>query len=249
MGFYRHNLQPRLRLLRNVFTRRFVYTDVVAMTREYGVAYDDVPGTLGPIDLTRRLIDSAIPPPPDFSNLVADIDRFTIGTAPDTFNSEPSVGRFLGQLAHYRRAETIIELGCFVGWATAHLAQGMPVTGRIFAVDYMQQYLDAMLANLRRHNLDGRITAIRGMSLDAEVLRQLPAQADIIFLDTSHLYPDTRDEILAYAPRLTARGCLVLHDTTSAPGVRQSIVELRSKFDVHLFGTERSNGISVLFPK
>jgi predicted O-methyltransferase YrrM len=242
-----HNLLARLRLVRIALTRRFIYRDIVSMAEAYGLEYRDVVADVEPFEFVRNLggPDSV----PDFGRIEPS-ERFTPKGAPATFNSEPSVGRFLGELAFRQDARTIVELGCFVGWTTAHLALALRSRGsggRLYALDYQQDYLDTMMANLRRHDgLDREVTPIRGMSLDPSVLSSLPAKIDLVFLDTSHAYPATRDEILAYAERLTPKGFLVLHDSLNASGVRRSVHELSGQFRVLTFGTERSNGVTVL---
>jgi predicted O-methyltransferase YrrM len=249
MSFLQENLRPRLRLLRTALTRRFIYDDLMALVRDYGADYRDVRANQGPLDFAHQLFGAALEPAPEFEQLVQPFATFTPAGAPVGFNSEPSVGRFLGQLVFHRKMETIIELGCFVGWTTVHLALGLRARGargRIHCVDYMPEYLDQMQANLRRHGLEGCVTPRRGMSLDPAILAALPTKADLIFLDTSHSYPDTLQEILAYAPRLAPGGCLVLHDSVSLPGVRRSLEELPDRFHRLTFATERSNGVTVL---
>ncbi len=249
MSFLRSNLAPRLRLLRTALTRRFIYADLVSAAREYGIDYLDVRGDTGPIDLACRIFGPALETAPDFARLIEPPEKFTPPGSPALFNSEPSVARFLGQLAFHRRATRVIELGCFVGWTTAHLACALAArgAGQIHALDLDPGCLDTMQANLRRHHWDSAVTPVCGRSLDAAVLRVLPAQADVIFLDTSHAYPETRDEILAYIPRLAPGGCLVMHDSVSASGVRRSLLELPAHLRIHTFATERSNGVTVLF--
>jgi predicted O-methyltransferase YrrM len=249
MSFVRDNLSPRLRLLRTALTRRFIYDDVTRMVRDYGMDYRDVCADAGPLDFAHGIFGDRLETAPDFAAAIPPLATFTPPGAPVGFNSEPSVGRFLGQLVFHRKMQTVIELGCFVGWTTAHLALGLQArggAGRVYCVDYMQEYLDQMQANLRRQNLEGRVTALRGMSLEAHVLAGLPAQADLIFLDTSHAYPETLEEILAYAPRLASGGCLVLHDSISISGVRRSLQELPERFRRLTFATERGNGVTVL---
>jgi predicted O-methyltransferase YrrM len=251
MSFLRNNIAPRLRLLRTALFRRFIYPDVVKVAEEYGLSYRDLPANIEPFEFARDLTSGTAAPPPDFAALIEPSEAFTPPGAPLVFNSEPSVGRFLGQLAHYLNAQTVVELGCFVGWSSAHLALALKASnrgGRLFCVDYMQRYLDVAMANLRRHGLSDLATPVCGRSLDAAVMAALPEKIDIVFLDTSHAYPATRDEILAYAARLTPAGCLVLHDSTSASGVRRSVQEVASRFNVLTFATEQSNGVTVLRP-
>ncbi|MDX6766278.1 MAG: class I SAM-dependent methyltransferase [Candidatus Methylacidiphilales bacterium] len=242
------NISARLHLLRIALTRRFIWNDVTALAREYGMDYQDVIGNTGPLDLAGMLTKTQTKQrmPVD----LGDPEAFTPQGAPGHFHSEPSVSRFLYQLALSIPAQTIIELGCFTGWSTAHLALAIQQTGgKVWALDPCHRYLDAAHANLKRHQLEGWATWVEGTSLDPSVMEQLPPQAQLIFLDTSHAYPDTRDEILAYAPRLAPGGFLVLHDAVSAPGVRRSLVELKDRFDIHVFASERGHGVAVLRPR
>ncbi len=245
------NLGARLRLLRTALTRRFVYPDIVAMAENYGLHYADLRADLEPFAFVREVGGQEAGAAPEFGR-IEPAETFTPPGAPERFNSEPAVARFLGELAFRRNPRTIVELGCFVGWTTAHLAASLRARAcgwRLFALDYQQKYLDTMVANLRRHDgLDRLVTPIRGMSLDPAVLGSLPAEIDLVFLDTSHAYPATRDEILAYAARLAPGGCLALHDSINASGVRRSVAEVADRFRVLTFATERSNGVTVLLP-
>lgn len=245
MNFIRHNVIPRLRLLRTALTRRFIYHDLINFAREYGMNYIDLRADTEPIGFARELlgIDAPIP---DFERQIKSVESFTPHDAPAIFNSEPSVARFLGQLVFFSRATTVIELGCFVGWTTAHMALVLSGQGgRLHAVDASNEYLDVMMENLKRHGLDNCVTPVHGFSTDKHVLDALPSMADVIFLDTSHAYPATLHEIELYTPRLKAGGYFVLHDSTSAPGVRKSLAEVHG-FRVMTFATEFSNGVTVL---
>jgi predicted O-methyltransferase YrrM len=53
---------------------------------------------------------------------------------------------------------------------------------------------------------------IQSDDLDSELLLSLNA-ADIVFIDTSHLYDQTIKELYAYLPLVRDGGLLVLHDT------------------------------------
>jgi predicted O-methyltransferase YrrM len=252
MSFLRNNVAPRLRLLHTALFRRFIYPDVVKVAEEYGLSYRDIPANIEPFVFVRSLLMGNTAPPPDFAALIGPPADFTPPGAPFIFNSEPSVGRFLGQLTYYLKAQSVVELGCFVGWSSAHVALSLKACnhgGRIFCVDHMQGYLDVAMANLERHGLGGLAKPICGRSLDADVMAALPEKSDIVFIDTSHAYPATRDEILAYAPRLAPAGCLVLHDSINASGVRRSVQEVADRFNVMTFATEQSNGVTVLQPR
>jgi predicted O-methyltransferase YrrM len=240
------NLRGRLRLLRTALTRRFIWNDVVDLARGYGMDYTDVCGNLGPLDLSARLGSRPVPPSPEGLGIPAD---YTPPGAPNHFHSEPSVSRFLYQLACMLPARKIIELGCFTGWSTAHLAQAARTQGgRVWAVDPSPDYLAAARSNLSRHGLEDTVEWLQGFSLEPTVTQNLPRDADLIFLDTSHSHPETRDEVLAYTSHLSPKGCLVLHDAISAPGVRRSLDELSVDYAIHRFSTEHGHGVAVLFP-
>jgi hypothetical protein len=59
-----------------------------------------------------------------------------------------------------------------------------------------------------------------GRSCFAEWCQQqsLPAKAKLIFIDTSHEYEHTKQEIAAWLPHLAERGILVFHDTNMGEG-------------------------------
>jgi predicted O-methyltransferase YrrM len=142
----------------------------------------------------------------------------------------------------------VVELGCFVGWASPHPAMALQVNGhgKLYCVDCDQKNLDATVTNLKRLGLDGVANALLGKSTEERVVSGLPDKIDVLFVDTSHTYRDTIDEILLYSSRMAATGCMVLHDSISFPGVRRAIAEMSGKFRILTFATESGNGVSVL---
>lgn len=244
------NLSDRLRLLRTALTRRFIYHDVVAMAERYGLSIRDVCADVEPFELAA-LAAGTVPAGPDFSVLreaeFTAAEDYTTG-----WSSEPTVGRFLGRLVAARQGAVVIELGCFVGWTTAHIALALARNvphGRVHYLDYESRYLAAATANLRRLGLESQGVPHLGMSTDPKIQQVLPARADIVFIDTSHDYANTLVEIDHYGSRLNPGGCLVLHDSLSASGVRRAIYERKDAFRVATFATERSNGLTTLWPK
>ncbi len=248
----KENIQARIRLLKNAFFRRFIWSDIIAMVREYGLQYRDVIADIEPLEFARYVFGQNQAPensPPLFDQQLGLAKDFTPAGAPDYFNSEPNVGRFLGQLVYYRKPANVVELGCFVGWASAHLALALKANGqlgRLYCVDPNQDHLAMAAANLKRLGLDQKTIFLKGFSLDESVLSKLPDKIDVLFIDTSHEYPETFYEINAYAPRMAASGCIVLHDSICWPGVRRSLMELAGQFRVLTFATEKGNGVTVL---
>lgn len=220
------------------------------MAERYGLGIRDVCADVEPFELLA-LATGRPAGGPDFSILRE--EEFTASEAHAAgWSSEPTVGRFLGRLTAARQDPVVIELGCFVGWSTAHIALALASTGsqgRVHYLDYHLGYLTAATANLKRLGLAERGVPYQGMSTDPAIQQALPAQADIVFIDTSHDYQCTLVEIDHYGARLRPGGCLVLHDSLSASGVRRAVHEKRSAFRAATFATERSNGITVLWPK
>lgn len=49
--------------------------------------------------------------------------------------------------------------------------------------------------------------------------REMPAQADVIFIDTSHEYEHTQEELRVWSRHLSPKGVMILHDTNMGGGV------------------------------
>jgi hypothetical protein len=45
----------------------------------------------------------------------------------------------------------------------------------------------------------------------------LGTTVDLLFIDTSHLYEDTVRELAAWAPLMSEKGAIILHDTNLSP--------------------------------
>ncbi len=243
------NLGIRAHLIRTAVTKRFIYDDVVALALSSGpLPVDDVAANLEPIALLQRLRGTHAFIAPDFSALSPEA-MLSNPAAPKIWSSERNAAEFVGRLAALLRAQTVCEIGCFIGYTTGHIASALRSVGaggHLHYVDLDPVHLETATANLARLGLASFGTPHCGASHDPATLSALPAQIDLAFIDTTHSYEDTVAEIAAYGPRLTARGCLVLHDSIRFPGVRQAIAEARGSFDAFTFATERGNGVTVL---
>jgi predicted O-methyltransferase YrrM len=243
------NLSIRAGLLRTVLTKRFIYNDVIALALSHGhMPVEDVTANLEPIALLQRLGGTRSFIAPDFSPLIPEA-MLSNPSAPKIWSSERNAAEFVGRLAALMRARTVCEIGCFIGYTTSHIASALRsvgADGHLHYVDLDPLHLATATANLQRLGLASFGTPHLGGSHDPQTLATLPAEIDLAFIDTTHSYDDTVAEIAAYGPRLSARGCLVLHDSIRFPGVRQAIAEARGAYDVFTFATERGNGVSVL---
>lgn len=99
------------------------------------------------------------------------------------------------------RGGTVIELGVREGNSTAaFLAAG----AEVWSVD--TQYAQVP----REWHGNPRWHFLQGDDLDPGILAALPAEADVVFIDTAHTYGQTLAELRAYAPRAPL---VLLHDT------------------------------------
>jgi predicted O-methyltransferase YrrM len=58
----------------------------------------------------------------------------------------------------------------------------------------------------------GLWSALSGNDLGDEAAAFIPAELDILFIDTSHLYQHTLDELAMYVPRVKPGGTVLMHD-------------------------------------
>lgn len=101
---------------------------------------------------------------------------------------------------------TVIELGVRTGNSTAaFLAAG----AEVWSADIEEPGVPGeWRGNPRWHFL-------LGDDLSPEILAGLPAEADVVFIDTAHTYEQTLAELRAYAPRAPL---VLLHDTQFVNG-------------------------------
>lgn len=108
------------------------------------------------------------------------------------------------ELCRELEAQTVIELGTRGGVSTIAWLYGLKWTGgHCWSVD-IAPAPDLAMAHW---------TFIRGSDLDPATLKQLPDQADVVFIDTSHHYEQTLAELNVYSCRVRPGGKIVLHDT------------------------------------
>jgi predicted O-methyltransferase YrrM len=242
------NISPRLRLLKTALTRRFIWLDLTIMVKEHGHEIREIRANIQPFSFVSDFRNTS-EPAPEFRKILGSLQEFERYDAYPWWNSEPSVSEFLGELVFRHRARTVVEVGCFVGWSSAHIALGLKAAGavgRLWCIDCNSVFLDAARTNLARLQLDDLTYYICGGSLEETVLAALPSKVDVIFLDTSHEYDDTLREIEVYSRRLSEDGFLVLHDSISANGVRRAIKKVYPSFKCMTFATEDGNGVTVL---
>jgi cephalosporin hydroxylase len=114
--------------------------------------------------------------------------------------------------ASSREKPRILELGTRKGNSTmAFLTGTMWNGGHVWSVDIndIRGDPEGMFAWAKVPHW----TFIHGDDMDPAVQAQLPGQADILFIDTSHEYDHTLAELRAYMPRVAPGGIALMHDT------------------------------------
>lgn len=145
-------------------------------------------------------------------------------------------------------AQVVIELGVRTGRSTTALLAGVERTGGLLWSCDVVNVVAGMAG------LDGVVVEHPQWEFvhgdDLAVVARAPRPADLVFIDTSHEYEHTRDELAAYAPLVRPGGCVVLHDTNDEwPAAQRAIFEwvdgltVRPRLEVH----NHDNGLSVIW--
>jgi predicted O-methyltransferase YrrM len=79
-------------------------------------------------------------------------------------------------------------------------------------------------ANLDRAGLIQRVEVVVSTSVDAASVMAEPIS--LLFVDTDHQYTAARADIDAWAPKLAARGWIVIHDVGAWPGATRAAADL-----------------------
>jgi cephalosporin hydroxylase len=165
------------------------------------------------------------------------------------------------------RPRLIVELGTRGGVSTRALLAAADVAGaELLSIDIEDcSGIDiAARFSERWRFVQSDDVAFAGAPFEAFCAeRGLPAQADVIFIDTSHEYEHTRAELAAWTPRLSTRGAMLFHDTNMATwfrrldgqvdfgwdnqrGVIRAIEEmLGRRYDERTFFTDIAGGFAV----
>lgn len=112
-----------------------------------------------------------------------------------------------GHVLRYPNA-VVLELGVRSGnSSSAFLAAADVVDGHVWSVDIHLPQAPGWWWETKRW------TPIVGDDLDPSVLARLPEKVDVLFIDTSHAYDHTLEELRTYVPRVKPGGVVLMHDT------------------------------------
>lgn len=115
-------------------------------------------------------------------------------------------GRLLAMISHMLRPKRIVELGCFTGYSTLCLAEGLDPDGELHTIEINDEDADELT---ERFASDPRIRLHIGDAL--QLLPQLPGGWDLAFVDANKRnYCEYLELLLPHM----ARGGIILADNT-----------------------------------
>jgi predicted O-methyltransferase YrrM len=119
----------------------------------------------------------------------------------------------------------VVELGVRTGHSTMAILSGLERVGRgsLWSVDI--ERCDEARDRVRNVGLEHRWHFLQGSSVDVEIRREIgeAGGCDVAFIDTSHTYDDTVQELEMWGSIVRLGGHAVLHDTLSNDPVRMAI--------------------------
>jgi predicted O-methyltransferase YrrM len=105
----------------------------------------------------------------------------------------------------------VIELGVRSGNSTAaFLAAAEPWDGEVWSVDISPPQVPAHWHELPFWHV------LVADDVTPEAVAFCPADADVLFIDTSHYYDHTLAELRLYVPKVRPGGVVLMHDTKAA---------------------------------
>ncbi len=132
------------------------------------------------------------------------------------------------RLALYaRKATRLLEIGVYEGLSTGVIAEAMPDTAVLYAVDpFFRGRLGICWSELiaRREvakSKTGTVRFVRAMSVDAA--RSIHEDFDFIFVDADHSLEGIRADWETWSARCLAGGVMAFHDTRAAAHAPQIV--------------------------
>jgi predicted O-methyltransferase YrrM len=124
---------------------------------------------------------------------------------------------------------TVVEIGSHQGRSTVVLAAGLPLGGRLVAVDPFDAHWryggpatrDLLLRHLDEARMRDRVTVVTDTSRGARTA--YAGAVDLVYVDGKHDYRTVRDD-LRWADRLPDGGVMLVHDAFSSVGVTLALL-------------------------
>ncbi len=120
-----------------------------------------------------------------------------------------------------RKIKTVIEIGCWVGSSTRHMASLLPSGGKLYAVDHwlgssehqsmpdaLATLYDQFLSNVIHAGLTNEIIPVRLSSLQAASFLKEEVVPDLIYIDAEHTTEAVYLDLMTWFPFVKGHGVL-----------------------------------------
>jgi hypothetical protein len=139
---------------------------------------------------------------------------------------------------------SVLELGVRSGNSTAALLAGVEDRGgTVWSID-----VDADCQYVFAGHPQWRFVLADSRDARTIVAHGLPAELDVLFVDTIHTYAQVRDELEVWGDCVRSGGLILVHDTDSSPEIRDAISQWCRARKVPFEFRGRSNGLGLAYP-
>ncbi|MDE0540167.1 MAG: class I SAM-dependent methyltransferase [Rhodospirillales bacterium] len=113
----------------------------------------------------------------------------------------PEQGQLLALICRMTRAERVLEVGTFTGYATLWMAEALPEDGTVLTIDVMDEYVDVGRPHWEAAGMGGKIDARTGPATD--VLRALIDEGMAGAFDVAYIDANKKDYDAYFEAALT----------------------------------------------
>lgn len=151
---------------------------------------------------------------------------------------EVEVARWLASTCALLKPDVVIDTGTGHGVSATHLALGCRDNGfgHVYSQDTDPGMVESARSVCERMGLDDWLSIRQGGDLDELLDHYGIGEVDLFFCDAGSPYGGVRaNELRRMAPRMSARGVMITHDTSPAwEPMRSSVDELEGVQIIHL---------------
>jgi predicted O-methyltransferase YrrM len=150
----------------------------------------------------------------------------------------PAEATLMYHAARLFKPRHALEIGSYIGWSSAHLANGLQRCELICVDPFMETDASAgvaesraamahrrFLQNMERAGVSGRVRLVRDKSPDAIPALSEDRQWDFVFVDGWHLQGQPLRDVMGVLPFVASDAVLLLHDLW-IPDVRDALLYL-----------------------
>jgi hypothetical protein len=156
-------------------------------------------------------------------------------------------GVFLNSLCAFTQRKTIVEIGVASGYTTFHLCKAAKITGgHVYGFDCWdfhglqnqfgtfstkESVESTLIENGQENFTMTQINTRTETEKFDNILKNTVKKIDFAFIDGCHSYIGIKTDFLAVKPYLAEDAIVAFHDTEFIDGVREFIIDLRTKYN------------------